>query len=89
MNPALDLPPRTFIFGGKTAPGYAMAKLIIKLITAVAEVVNRDPVVNGRMLKVVFVPDFNVRSGAPLSMPPPICRNRCPPPARKPPAPAT
>ncbi len=62
MNPALDLPPRTFIFGGKTAPGYAMAKLMIKLITAVAEVVNCDPVVNGRM-RVVFVPNFNVRTG--------------------------
>jgi len=61
-NPHLELPPRTFIFGGKTAPGYRMAKLMIRLITAVAEVVNRDPVVNGRM-RVVFVPNFNVRTG--------------------------
>jgi len=61
-HPELDLPPRTFIFGGKTAPGYAMAKLMIRLITAVAEVINRDPVVNRRM-RVVFVPNFNVRTG--------------------------
>jgi starch phosphorylase len=62
MDPSLDLPARTFIFGGKTAPGYAMAKLMIRLITAVADVINRDPVVNGRM-RVVFVPNFNVRTG--------------------------
>jgi len=58
-DPALDITPRTFLFGGKSAPGYAAAKLIIKLITSVGEVVNNDRDVNGR-LKVVFFPDFNV-----------------------------
>lgn len=59
QNPALDLLPRTFIFGGKAAPGYWMAKLIIKLIHAVAAVVNGSPKVGGR-LKVVFLADYNV-----------------------------
>ncbi|MDJ0701864.1 MAG: glycogen/starch/alpha-glucan phosphorylase [Leptolyngbyaceae cyanobacterium MO_188.B28] len=56
-NPNTDIQPRTFMFGGKAAPGYFMAKLIIKLINAVAEVVNTDPDVRGR-LKVVFVANF-------------------------------
>jgi starch phosphorylase len=54
--------PRTFIFAGKAAPGYHMAKLIIRLITGVADIVNRDPEVLGR-LKVIFLPNFNVSSG--------------------------
>lgn len=61
-NPALEVQPRTFIFGGKAAPGYHFAKLMIKLITAVGDVVNRDPDVRGR-LKVVFLPNFNVTNG--------------------------
>ncbi|CAG9201487.1 Glycogen phosphorylase [Paraburkholderia sabiae] len=60
-NPQLALTPRCFVFGGKAAPGYAMAKLIIRLINGIAEVVNDDPAVNGR-LKVVFFPDFNVKN---------------------------
>jgi glycogen phosphorylase len=61
-DPHLDIAPRTFIFGGKAAPGYRMAKLIIKLISAVGEVVNRDPQLRDR-IKVVFLPNFNVGSG--------------------------
>ncbi|MEM8779940.1 MAG: glycogen/starch/alpha-glucan phosphorylase [Cyanobacteria bacterium P01_G01_bin.49] len=61
-DPNVDILPRTFIFGGKAAPGYFMAKLIIKLINGVAEVVNKDPDVRGR-LKVVFLPNFNVSLG--------------------------
>jgi len=58
-NPRVDIPARTFIFGGKAAPGYFMAKRIIKLINAIGETVNADPVARDR-LKVVFFPDFNV-----------------------------
>ena len=60
-DPVLTMPPRCCIFGGKAAPGYAMAKLIIRLINGVAGVVNSDPAVRGR-LKVVFFPNFNVKS---------------------------
>ncbi len=58
-NPGIEIAPRTFIFGGKAAPGYHIAKLIIKLINSVGDIVNSDPDVKDR-LKVVFFPDFNV-----------------------------
>jgi glycogen phosphorylase len=60
-DPKADVPPRTFIFSGKAAPGYFMAKLIIKLINSVAEAVNNDATVRNR-LRVVFLPDFSVKS---------------------------
>lgn len=58
-NPHLDIVPRTFIFGAKAAPGYFMAKRIIKLLNAIAEVVNHDPIIGDR-LKVAFLANFNV-----------------------------
>ncbi|HTT36385.1 MAG TPA: glycogen/starch/alpha-glucan phosphorylase [Burkholderiales bacterium] len=54
--------PRTYVFGGKAAPGYHMAKLIIRLITGVAETLERDPGARER-LRVVFLPNYNVSSG--------------------------
>ena len=61
-NPSNHVVPRTFLFGGKSAPGYFTAKLIIKLINSVSEVVNNDADVAGR-LRVVFLPDYNVTFG--------------------------
>ncbi len=58
-NPSLDCVPRSIIFGGKAAPGYEMAKLIIKLITSIADKINSDPDTRDR-LQVVFVPNYNV-----------------------------
>jgi len=60
-NSQADVPSRTFIFGGKAAPAYFMAKRIIKLINSIGEIVNVDPAVRDR-LKVVYFPDFNVKN---------------------------
>jgi len=65
QDPQLDIPARTFIFGGKAAPGYYLAKLIIKLINAVADFVEHDPTVRDR-LRVVFFPDYNVKNAQPV-----------------------
>lgn len=62
VDPTREIVPRTFLFGAKAAPGYAMAKLIIKLINNVGQVVNNDPLVAGR-LKVAFPANFNVTIG--------------------------
>ncbi|MGB3786666.1 MAG: glycogen/starch/alpha-glucan phosphorylase, partial [Phormidesmis sp.] len=64
-NPSLSITPRTFIFAGKAAPGYFMAKLIIKLITSVGRVVNRDPDIRDQ-IKVVFYPNYNVTNAQPI-----------------------
>ncbi|MBV9308786.1 MAG: glycogen/starch/alpha-glucan phosphorylase [Acidobacteriaceae bacterium] len=58
-NPALTMHPRTFVFAGKAAPAYRLAKLIIKLINNVAQTIDGDPTVRGR-LKVVFLPEYCV-----------------------------
>ncbi|AVM60968.1 glycogen/starch/alpha-glucan phosphorylase [Actinomyces sp. oral taxon 897] len=61
QDPSLVVPPRVFIFGAKAASGYIRAKGVIKLINAIAKLVNNDPVVS-RTLKVVFVHNYNVSS---------------------------
>jgi glycogen phosphorylase len=58
-NPGLDLPPRTFFFAGKAAPAYYLAKVIIKFINNLAQTIDADPVMRGK-LKVVFLPEYNV-----------------------------
>jgi starch phosphorylase len=60
-DPRVDMPKRTFLFAGKAAPGYFLAKLIIQFINAVADLVNHDPDIHDR-IKMVFCPDFNVKN---------------------------
>jgi starch phosphorylase len=64
-NPSLEMTPRVVVFSGKAAPGYFIAKLMIKLINCVADLVNRDSQVNGR-LRVAFLPNFNVTNSQPI-----------------------
>jgi glycogen phosphorylase len=58
-NPHADLPPRTFVFAGKAAPAYRLAKLVIKLVNSVAATLDRDPIARDR-LRVLFLPDYGV-----------------------------
>jgi len=59
MNPNIDITPRTFLFAAKASASYRRAKLIIKLINSVADMVNGDPIMDGR-LKVLFLPNYRV-----------------------------
>jgi starch phosphorylase len=58
-NPNMEMPPRTFLFAGKAAPAYKLAKLIIKFINSLAGTIDGDPIVRGR-INVVFLPEYNV-----------------------------
>ena len=79
-HPDMDFYPRTFIFGAKAAAGYRNAKLTIKLINSVADVINNDPVVDGR-IKVVFIENYRVSNAEWISQRQ-MYLSRFPPPAR-------
>ena len=65
MSGPQDIQPRTVIFSGKAAPGYVMAKRIIRLINEVSDTINNDPAVNGA-LKIVFIPNYDVQTAQDL-----------------------
>ena len=60
-----NIQPRTALFSGKAAPGYLMAKRIVRLINYVADIVNNDPAVEG-LLKIVFIPNYDVQTAEDL-----------------------
>ncbi|MET0089100.1 MAG: glycogen/starch/alpha-glucan phosphorylase [Candidatus Thiodiazotropha sp.] len=62
-DPKCNFVPRTILFGGKAAPGYTMAKLIIRLINDVADIIDNDPAVNDR-LKIIFIPNYDVTTAS-------------------------
>ena len=70
-HPEMDFYPRTFIFGAKAAAGYRRAKLTIKLINSVADVINNDASINGK-LKVVFIENYRVSNAEMI-----FCSSRC------------
>lgn len=86
-HPELDFYPRTFIFGAKAAAGYRNAKLTIKLINSVADVVNNDPAINGK-IRVVFIENYNV-SNAEIILRQQMSPSRSLPQVRKHPVPVT
>jgi starch phosphorylase len=85
-NPALEMTPRTFLFAGKAAPGYHLAKLIIKLLNNLAVTIDADPSARGR-LNVVFLPEYCVSLAERLIPATDVSRSR--PPATRQAAPAT
>ena len=87
-HPEMDFYPRTFIFGAKAAAGYRRAKQTIKLINSVADVVNNDASINGK-LKVVFIENYRVSNAEMIFAAGRMYPSRFPLPARRLPEPET